>query len=111
LLLSYLAACYTTWQVQGVSPQIAAVAEEHDALWVARTDSAAVILEQPRVTGDTLRGFVNGTEVSIPVVDIAQVGVKRVDGRMAVLIPVMVLTIVSMAAVLGGEGVFGWGKD
>jgi hypothetical protein len=112
LLVSYLSAC-TKWEIQGVSPQLAAVTEEHDKLWVARTDSAVVILEHPRVTGDTLSGLVNGTEVSIRLVDVAQVGVKRFDGGKTLLMTAVVGMAIMGALLVSTEGLedIDWGRD
>ncbi len=55
LFPAYLAAC-SSWYVQEVSPQQLIAEEQPGKIRVTRTDGSQVVLEQPRVSGDTLMG-------------------------------------------------------
>jgi len=52
-----LNACHTMRPVQPSALTAGAVG----AVWVTKTDHSTVILQAPRVTGDTLEGFVDGS--------------------------------------------------
>ena len=86
LLPVYLAGC-SSWYVQEVSPQQLIAEEQPGKIRVTRTDGSQVVLEQPRVSGDTLMGCqiieVQGQQrcprVSIPLSDVTDVAIPKTD--------------------------------
>ncbi len=84
LLLWYIPAC-NTWQVaRGVTPQ-QLIADKHPAkVRLSLAGNSEIVLEEPRVAGDSLAGFLNGKDSSVVASDVTQVAVRRVNGRMTV---------------------------
>ena len=88
LLPVYLAGC-SSWYVQEVSPQQLVTEEQPGKIRVTLTDGSQVVLEQPRVSGDTLMGnapkvapsgkVVVSQQVNIPLSDVADVAIQRTD--------------------------------
>ncbi len=80
LLLWYIPAC-TTWQVaRGVTPQ-QLIADKHPAkVRLSLAGNSEVVLEEPRVAGDSLAGFVNGRDSSVVASDVTQLAIRKVSG-------------------------------
>ena len=80
LLLWYIPAC-TTWQVaRGITPQ-QLIADKHPAkVRLSLAGNSQVVLEEPRVAGDSLAGFVNGKDSSVVASDVTQLAIRKVSG-------------------------------
>lgn len=90
LLPAFLAGC-SSWYVQEVSPQQLVTGEQPEKIRVTLTDGSQVVLEQPRVSGDTLMGCrifeVQGQQrcpsdlgaVSIPLSDVTDVAIPKTN--------------------------------
>ena len=74
-----LAGC-TTWRVQWISPETVIRRDQPGAVEVTRVDSSRVVLDQPRIVGDSLVGKVEGAVASIALADVAYVAVRRGEG-------------------------------
>ena len=99
LLPAYLSSC-TSWHVQRASPA-QVVQEEHPSqIRVTTTGHSVVILEAPRLSGDTLIGLGprnamwagsvyavsdNGSMLAIPLADISHVALKKSDSKAALI--------------------------
>ena len=122
LLPAYLSSCVTNWEVQRASPEQFIEEEQPSQVRVATTDRSEIILEEPRVSGDTLFGFGErkfswagsvyaaadtGTVLEIPLADISHVAVKKTNAGESILIGVGVVGValmVTMVAVLVDAG-------
>ena len=93
LLPAYLSSCMT-WQVQSVSPEQVVWEEQPSQIRVTTTGHSVVILESPRLSGDTLIGVGprnaswarsayavsdNGSMLAIPLAHISHVEIKKPD--------------------------------
>jgi len=81
LLLWYIPAC-TTWQVaRGVTPQ-QLIADKHPAkVRLSLASNSQVVLEEPRVAGGSLAGFVNGKDSSVVASDVTHVEIRGINSR------------------------------
>ena len=59
-----LVAGCTTWRVQWVSPETVIRRDQPGAVEVTRVDSSRVVLQDPRIVGDSLVGNVDGDVVN-----------------------------------------------
>ena len=100
LLPAYLSSC-TSWQVQRASPE-QVVAEEQPSQVLVRTTTgqSEVLLEEPRVSGDSLIGVPlkfswtsssyialdTASALSIPLADISQIKVRKSDAGKTVML-------------------------
>ncbi len=117
LLPVYLAGC-SSWYVQEVSPQQLITEDQPGKIRVTLTDGSQMVLEQPRVSGDTLIGcevqtrqrcpsdpgalLRSGQQVNIPLSDVTDVAIQRTDaGKTTALIFGMVLVVGAAVLVVG----------
>ena len=70
------AACYTMRPV--TLEQLRAA--RPGAVWITREDQSVVVVETPRMFGDTLVGYVNGEFEELPATDLKQMRVRRMAG-------------------------------
>ncbi len=111
LLPVYLAGC-SSWHVQEVSPQQLITEEQPGKIRVTLTDGSQVVLEQPRVSGDTLMGRVAGKgvtpsgemfvseQMSIPLSNVTDVAIQKTDPGKTFSAVVVVGAAVFLAAYL-----------
>ena len=112
LLPVYLAGC-SSWYVQEVTPQQLVTEGQPKKIRVTLTDGSQVVLEQPRVSGDTLMGkfapkgvapsaqvFVRGEQVSIPLSDVTDVAIQRTDAAKTTKLIVWTVLVVGAAVVV-----------
>ena len=86
LLPAFLAGC-SSWYVQEVGPQQLITKEQPGKIRVTLTDGSQMVLDQPRVSGDTLMGCqlfeVQGQQgcpiVSIPLSDVTDVAIEKTN--------------------------------
>jgi hypothetical protein len=78
--VAVLVAGCTTWRVQWVSPETVIRRDQPGAVEVTRVDSSRVVLQDPRVVGDSLVGKVDGAVESVALAHVAYVAVRRGDG-------------------------------
>ena len=107
LLPAFLAGC-SSWWVQEVSPQQLVTEDQPEKIRVTLTDGSQVVLEQPRVSGDTLVGCqlfeVQGQQrcpsdlgaVSIPLSDVTGVAIEKTNP-----VKVFIVLLVVGGAVVG----------
>jgi len=67
-----LAACHTMQPVQPSALTAGAVG----SVWVTKTDHSTVVLQAPRVTGDTLTGFVDGAFREMPLSETTRLAMR-----------------------------------
>ncbi len=97
LLPAFLAGC-SSWYVQEVSPQQLITEDQPEKIRVTLTDGSQMVLEQPRVSGDTLMGCqlfeVQGQQrcpiVSIALSDVTDVAIEKIN---PVKVSVVVLVV------------------
>jgi len=130
LLPAYLSSC-TAWHVQSVSPAQVVEDEQPSQIRVTTTSDSVVILQEPRVSGDTLIGFgernfswdgsVYGapdtaSEFKIPLADISHVELHKTDAAKSVLLGVGIVAgafaaLIAFALILCSvEGCFALGQ-
>ncbi len=99
LLPAYLSSC-TSWQVQRVSPAQVVEEEQPSQVRVTTTGLSDVLLEEPRVSGDSLIGVPlkfswtsssyialdTASALSIPLADISQIKVRKSDAGKTVML-------------------------
>jgi len=100
LLLSSFLAC-TRWQPQEIGPERVVSEMKPSRILVTRSDSARVVLVQPRISGDSLIGSGPGTPVSIPLSAVASVSVRKGDPG----------ATVGLLLLIGAVGVVAWAKS
>ncbi len=113
LLPAFLAGC-SSWYVQEVGPQQLITEDQPGKIRVTLTDGSQVVLEQPRVSGDTLMGRIASKgvtpsgemfvseQMSIPLSDVADVAIQKTDaGKTTALI---LGTVVVVGAAVVGVG-------
>jgi len=97
------AACHTirpvtSNQLSGVRPKF---------VWVTRTDQSVVVVETPRMFGDTLVGYINGEFQELPGADLKGMRYRRLAGaRTAGLVAASVLGTATMVALVSSSGKF-----
>ena len=119
LLPAYLSSC-TAWHVQRASPAQVVEEEQPSQVRVTTTGHSDVILEAPRVSGDTLIGLGprnvswagsayavsdTGSALEIPLADISHVALKKTDATKSVLLVLgIVAGMFALALVACGTG-------
>jgi len=80
LLIWFVPAC-TAWHVeQGVTPQ-QLIADRHPgAVRVTLPDRSQIVLDQPRITGDSVAGIVAGRDSSVAASNVTQVAIRQISG-------------------------------
>ncbi len=96
LLPAYLSSCVTNWEVQRASPEQVVEEEQPSQILVTTTDhSGEIVLDEPRVSGDTLIGLVRdlssygsiyaapdtAAALEIPLADVSHVALKKTDAE------------------------------
>ena len=109
LLPAYLSSC-TAWHVQSASPAQVVQEEQPSRIRVTTTSDSVVILQEPRVSGDTLVGFgkrnFSGTPdtasaLKIPLADISHVALHKTNAGKSVLLGLgIVVGFVAVISVL-----------
>lgn len=77
LLPPCLANC-TTWQAQELSPEQVIAQEQPNKVRVKLANGSSVVLEQPSLSGDTLRGQGPGNPF-VPLGDVSAIEVRKTD--------------------------------
>jgi hypothetical protein len=75
-LATTLTAC-TSWQVQTVTPEQVVTTQHPKAVRVQRTDGSGVVLENPRVSTDSLLGSTAGKQTGMPLAEVSAVATKQ----------------------------------
>ena len=120
LLPAYLSSC-TTWEVQRASPEQVVTEDQPSKIQVTTTDQSELVVEKPRVSGDTLLGIGDwyvsltgsvyavsdtGSALEIPLADISHVALKKTDATKSVLfglgIVAMMVAAAGLACAAGG---------
>ena len=104
LLLLYLPAC-TSWAVQrGLTPEQLITAEHPTVMRVTRPDGSFIVLERPRIVGDSLAGVTPRATVTVAVADVTQVAIRQHDA-------VKTTALIVGVGVLGAIAATAWLKD
>ena len=99
LLPAYLSSCVTNWEVQRASPEQVVEEEQPSQIRVTTTDHSEIVLDEPRVSGDTLIGLERdlssfgsiyaapdtASVLEIPLADISHMAIKKTRCRTSVL--------------------------
>ena len=78
------AAGCSSWQVTEVAPAELLQDEHPERLRITRGDSSRVILDHPRLAGDSLAGDTAGTSVAIPLGDVQALAIRKGDAAKTV---------------------------
>jgi hypothetical protein len=79
--VAILVAGCTTWRVQWVSPEAVIRRDQPRTIEVTFVDSSRVVLDEPRIVGDSLVGEnAHGAVESVALAHVAYVAVRRGDG-------------------------------
>ncbi len=95
LLPAYLSSCVTNWEVQRASPEQVVDEEQPSQIRVTTTDHSEIVLDEPRVSGDTLIGLERdlssfgsiyaapdtAAALEIPLADVSHVALKKTDAE------------------------------
>jgi hypothetical protein len=73
-----LVAC-TSWRVQDMPPAELFQHKQPSRLQVSRADSSKVVIDHPRLAGDSLFGETRGNSIAIPLADVQGVAVRKGD--------------------------------
>ena len=76
LVTTSLTAC-TSWQVQTVAPEQVVTDQHPSAVRVQLLDGSRVVLDSPRIEGDSLLGATAGRETGVPLAAVHNLAVKR----------------------------------
>ena len=92
LLPAYLSSCVTNWEVQRASPEHVVEEEQPSQIRVTTMAHSEIVLDEPRVSGDTLIGLERdlswgsiyaapdtAATLEIPLADISHVAIKKTD--------------------------------
>jgi hypothetical protein len=102
-LLIPLTACTTVVPVSGPRDYISA--SHPSRVWVKRNDNRVMMVEAPRLLGDTLTGFVDGVYQETLLSDVREVSTRRPAPRRTVfLVGGMVVVGAAAFAVLSASG-------
>lgn len=106
LLLPLVALACSTLAPVRQAPTAFITAHAPDAVWITKTDNSVVVLEGPKVLGDTLGGFVGRDYVEIPLSSVQSLSARRpAKGRTALLIGASVVAAGGIAfAILSSGG-------
>ncbi len=110
LLPCYLAAC-TSWQTQEVSPEQALADEQPDKVRVTLTDGSQVEVHQPTVARDTLTGFSDGHQVSVPLASVSELELRESDTGKTIWLTVGIVGGVGLLGFITVWAVFGSGTS
>jgi hypothetical protein len=103
LLIAPLTACSTLQPV--ATPQQFIPAAQPDRVWVTQSDNSTLMLEAPRLLGDTLVGFVGGRYQEVLLSQMRWVGVRQpAPRRTTVLVAGLVVVGAGLLAMLAGSG-------
>ncbi len=100
LLPAYLSSCVTNWEVQRASPEQVVEEEQPSQIRVTTTDHSEIVLDEPRVSGDTLIGLERdlssfgsiyaapdtASVLEIPLADISHVALHKTNAGKSVLL-------------------------
>ncbi len=112
LLPAYLSSCVATWEVQRASPEQVVEEEQPSQIRVTTTDHSEIVLDEPRVSGDTLIGLERdlssfgsiyaapdtAAALEIPLADISHVALHKTNAGKSVLLGLGI--VVGLVAVL-----------
>jgi hypothetical protein len=103
LLIVPLAACSTLQPV--ATPQQFIPTAQPTRIWVTRSDNSTMMLEAPRLLGDTLVGFVGGRYQEMLLPQVRWMRVRQpAPRRTTVLVAGLVVLSAGLLAVLSGSG-------
>lgn len=103
LLILTVAACTTMGPVAAPADYIAT--ERPSRIWITRADDQVIVVEAPRLLGDTLVGFVQGSYREMLLSEAKQVAVTRPAGaRTAVVVGGVVAVGAVLIALLASTG-------
>jgi len=98
LLPVYLSGC-ATWKTQQVSPQQVVSQEQPDRMLVTLSSGEEIVVDQPRVSADTLSGLRDGVPMEIPLAEVTGVATRGVHA--AKTTGLMVGVVLGLAVVAG----------
>lgn len=82
-LLGITVACHTMSPVN--SPREYIAGQQPSKVWVTQTDGSVVLVEGPKMVGDTLVGFVGGEYRELPFSDVKQVVARQPAKKKTIL--------------------------
>ena len=103
LLVAPVSACSTLQPV--ATPQQFIPATRPSRIWVTQADNQTVLLEAPRLLGDTLAGFVGGRYQEVLLPQVRWMGVRQpAPQRTTVLVAGLVVLGAGLIAMLASSG-------
>ncbi len=116
LLPAYLSSCVTNWKVQRASPEQVVEEEQPSQIRVTTTDHSEIVLDEPRVSGDTLIGLVRdlssygsiyaapdrAAALGIPLADISHVAINKIDAEKSMKLSLGVVGVAFLVMLVVG---------
>jgi len=116
LLPAYLSSCVKTWEVQRASPEQVVEEQQPSTIRIGIADGSEVVLEEPRVSGDSVVGLAErefswkgsvylppdtSSSFGVPLADISQLAVKKTDVLRSIGIGVLAVVVLGTAIAVG----------
>ncbi|MCZ6755833.1 MAG: hypothetical protein O7E49_11020 [Gemmatimonadetes bacterium] len=120
LLPAYLSSCVTNWEVQRASPEQVVDEEQPSQIRVTTTDHSEIVLDEPRVSGDTLIGLERdlssygsiyaapdrAAALEIPLADISHVAINKIDAEKSMKLGLGVVGVALLVLLVVGFSQF-----
>ena len=87
-------------RVNGVQPKDYLEANSPARVWATLADGERIVIDGPRVISDTVFGWAEGEEVSIPASDLQEIRVRRISVLRSAILPAMGLAAGILGVVL-----------
>jgi len=102
VLITSLTACTT---MGPISPREYVPIEHPSQIWVTKSDNSTVVMQLPKLLGDTLVGYVNGDYQEMMLSQTKVVQARRpAPGRTALAVGTAVTALVVTGALVSGSG-------
>ena len=95
MLLSVFPSACSSWFVQPTTPRDLIATQHPHLVRITRTDHSHIVLNEPQIQGDTLYGLaehglrigggVERRSIGLPLLDVEEVAVRRIDGKKTAL--------------------------
>jgi hypothetical protein len=117
LLLSVSSLACSSWYVQPTTPQELIATQHPPRVRITRPDRSHIVVKEPQIRGDTLYGLaehgirigggVERRSIGLPLRDVEEVAVRRIDGKKTALagggVVAVVALVITMATLQSEE--------
>ena len=102
LLATQLAGC-SSWRVEQVGPEQLLRERAPAQVRVMRADGSVLVLERPKVSGDSVTGLSGGASRGVPLADISTIATRHGDAGKSVLLGVGIAGGIFAVAAVGAS--------